>query len=93
MPAGCQVDPPQRVEPDVRESSSPEDTAALSWESLDRLLPCMDVEERRHWLSGLLSTLGVEEEPIGAEALQEMSRHAGLEPNELSRDLIAAREE
>ncbi len=60
---------------------------------LDGLLPCMKIEDRRLWMKDLLSTLGVDEEPIGAEALQDMSREAGLEPTELSRDLIAAREE
>lgn len=40
-----------------------------------------------------LLKLSIEEEPIGYEALQEQMREAGLEENELSQSIIAAREE
>jgi len=76
-----------------RPSSLQKDVVKRPEDRLDDLLPCMKVEDRRSWMKGLLSTLAVDEDPIGAEALQKMSRRSGLEPNELSRDLIAAREE
>jgi hypothetical protein len=40
-----------------------------------------------------LLKLSIEGEPIGYEALQEQMREAGLEENELSQSIIAAREE
>jgi hypothetical protein len=40
-----------------------------------------------------LLKLSIEDEPIGFEALQEQMREAGLEENELSHSIIAAREE
>jgi hypothetical protein len=42
----------------------------------------------------LFAALSIKRRPsIGAKALQEKYREAGLEPNEMSRDLIRAREE
>lgn len=56
-------------------------------------LPRVEWELRKHWAAELLAAFSIKRKPIGAEALQEMSREAGLEPNELSRDLIRARGE
>ncbi len=52
-------------------------------------------KELQHHFDDLFASMGIRRrEPIGAEALQErMRREADLEPNELSRGLIAAREE
>jgi len=47
----------------------------------------------RSLMKNLFSELRIEGQPIGAEKLQELMEKAGLEPNELSRDLIKAREE
>lgn len=57
-------------------------------------LPRVDWELRKHWATELLTAFSIERQPIGAEALQEeMSREAGLELNEISRDLVLARDE
>jgi len=57
-----------------------------------RRVPKKDLQ---HHFDDLFASMGIRRRaPIGAEALQErMRREADLEPNELSRDLIAAREE
>jgi hypothetical protein len=41
----------------------------------------------------LLSDLDIQGQPIGAEALQQKIREAGLDKNELSQSIIAMREE
>ena len=41
----------------------------------------------------LLTDLDIKGEPVGAEALQQKMREAGLEHNELSQTIIAMREE
>jgi hypothetical protein len=41
----------------------------------------------------LLSTLGIQDDVIGIEALQQAMQKADLAPNELSQSLIAMREE
>ncbi len=48
---------------------------------------------RRRWQTMMRSALGVQGVPLGAEAVQAMSRECGLEENELSRGVIEAREE
>ena len=45
------------------------------------------------WAADLARTFSLEDRPVGALEVQEMSRAAGLEPDELSRGLIEAREE
>jgi hypothetical protein len=57
------------------------------------LVPRMTAELRKRLAAETFQALRIEGEPIGAEALQEMSRQLDLEPNELSRDLILMREE
>jgi predicted transcriptional regulator len=52
-----------------------------------------DKELHRSLMNSLFAELHIEGQPIGAEKLQELMEKAGLEPNELSRDLIKAREE
>jgi hypothetical protein len=41
----------------------------------------------------LFADFGIQAKPIGAEKLQEMMAEANLEPNEISRGLIAMRDE
>lgn len=53
-------------------------------------------EEKRKFareFDRLFAKFGIDCQPIGAEKLQEMMKEANLEPNELSRDLIAMRDE
>ncbi|HYN19551.1 MAG TPA: ribbon-helix-helix protein, CopG family [Thermoanaerobaculia bacterium] len=45
------------------------------------------------WAADLSSMFSLEDQPVGALDVQEMSRSAGLEPDELSRALVQAREE
>jgi len=45
------------------------------------------------WAADLSRVFSLEDQPIGALAVQEMSRTSGLEPDELSRGLVEAREE
>jgi len=52
-----------------------------------------DKEEQRRWIRDLFVTLSIQGVPLGAEVLQQRMGQAGLAPNELSRDLIKAREE
>lgn len=47
----------------------------------------------RETFDQLFADLGIQATPIGAEKLQALMAEAGLEPNELSRDLIAMRDE
>ena len=47
----------------------------------------------RRSMDGFLGELGIQAQPIDAENLQERMSKAGLMPDELSRDLIKAREE
>jgi len=44
-------------------------------------------------MNALLSTLGIQDDVIGTEALQQAMQKADLAPNELSQSLIAMREE
>lgn len=58
------------------------------------LVPSIPADLRKRLAAEVFASLGIErKEPIGALALQEMSRQFNLEPNELSRDLIRMREE
>ncbi len=52
-----------------------------------------DIDAFRSGFSGLLASWGIQGEPISHGELRELSRQSDLEPGELSRDLIAAREE
>jgi hypothetical protein len=52
----------------------------------------MGAKERQRWMSDLFSAHRVEKASVDLEELRESFRQADLDPNELSRDLIAARE-
>lgn len=52
-----------------------------------------DKEMIRRAFDQFLAEEGIQAEPIGVERLREMMMQANLEPNELSRDLIAMRDE
>ncbi len=54
---------------------------------------CLSNEDRRRWLGVMQSLMTTPTEPIGVEALLRLSRESELAPNELSRDIIEAREE
>ena len=51
-----------------------------------------DKSRYREIMDGVFSESGIDVSPIDAEKLQEQMRELNLESNELSRDLIAARE-
>lgn len=55
--------------------------------------PWVDKEAQRRWMDLLFETLSIQGEPIGALALQEKMSQIGLDPDELSRGIIKAREE
>jgi hypothetical protein len=75
-------------------SMSDENFSRKRFRTEDILLPRVEWELRKHWAAELLAAFCIERQPIGAEALQEeMSREAGLELNEISRDLVLARDE
>jgi hypothetical protein len=48
---------------------------------------------QKHWINELFTILSIQGEPIGIETLQQRMSQAGLGENELSRDLIEARDE
>lgn len=50
-------------------------------------------EDRRRWLGVMRSMMTTPTETIGVEALLRLSRESELASNELSRDMIEAREE
>lgn len=52
----------------------------------------VDKTELRHCFDEIFSKMGIPKEPVAIEEIQELARQSDLEPNELSRDLIAARE-
>ncbi len=52
-----------------------------------------DTDAFRRGFGDLLAGWGIQGEPISHEELRGLSRQSGLDPDELSRDLIAAREE
>ncbi len=52
-----------------------------------------DQEALSRAMKELLAALDIHGEPIGAENLQRMMEHSGLEKDELSRSLIEARDE
>jgi hypothetical protein len=52
-----------------------------------------DKEMIRRAFDQFLAEEGIQAQPIGVEKLREMMMQANLEPNELSRDLIAMRDE
>lgn len=52
-----------------------------------------DKSEQIYWINRVFETLGITGTPIGIEELQQLMRVSGLEENELSRDLIAMRDE
>ena len=56
-------------------------------------LPRVEKAVLRNWAADLFRDLSIEEETIGALEVQERSQSSGLEPNELSRSLIQARDE
>lgn len=56
-------------------------------------LRSVDSETARRSFDAMLDELGICGEAIPAHELREMSRQTRLEPGELSRDLITAREE
>jgi hypothetical protein len=54
------------------------------------------VADKQMWRQAfdqLFADFGIQAKPIGAEKLQEMMAEANLEPNEISRGLIAMRDE
>lgn len=55
-------------------------------------LPISDMETFRDGFENLLTKWGIRGEPISHLQLRELSRENELEPEELSRDLIAARD-
>ncbi len=55
--------------------------------------PWADKEEQRHWIGDLFASLSVQGAPMGAEVLQQRMGQTGLAPDELSRDIVEAREE
>ncbi len=55
--------------------------------------PWVDKEVQRHWMDMLFETLSIQAEPIGALELQKKMSQIGLDPDELSRGIIEAREE
>ncbi len=59
-------------------------------------LPCMEWSDKSgqiYWINRVFETLGITGTPIGIEELQQLMGASGLEENELSRDLIAMRDE
>lgn len=56
-------------------------------------LPTVDKASLEHWADDFFATLGIEGRPLPAEDLQQMMRTSGLAADELSRSLIAARDE
>ncbi len=52
-----------------------------------------DKEPQKKWMKQFMAQFGIQATPIGAERLQQEMGASGLEANELSRSLIAAREE
>jgi len=54
---------------------------------------CLSADDKKRWSAAMRSLFGIRREPMGAEALQQLSRESALEGNELSRTIIAAREE
>jgi hypothetical protein len=55
--------------------------------------PWVDKEILKRRIETLFKTLSIQRTPIGALALQEQMSQIGLEPDELSRAIIEAREE
>lgn len=56
-------------------------------------LPTVDKAFVQHWADDFFAALGIEGSPLPAEDLQQVLRTSGLAADELSRDLIAARDE
>ncbi|MCP4659580.1 MAG: hypothetical protein GY856_29605 [bacterium] len=54
---------------------------------------CLSPDDKKRWSAAMRSLFGIHGEPMGAEALQQLSRESVLEENELSRTIITAREE
>ncbi|NJN68475.1 MAG: hypothetical protein HC884_18070 [Chloroflexaceae bacterium] len=52
-----------------------------------------DKSHQIDWSNRLFETLGITEHPISIEEVQRQMGEAGLEENELSRDLVAMRDE
>jgi len=53
----------------------------------------VDKASLRQWADDLFEALGIEGRALPPESLQQVARASGLEPDELSRSLIAARDE
>lgn len=49
--------------------------------------------EQIYWINRAFETMGIEDKTVGIEELHRQMREAGLEENEISRDLIAMRDE
>jgi len=67
--------------------------AGTRTETRRRNLGGLSKQGRQRWRAMMRSALDVQGVPLGAEAVQAMSRECGLEENELSRSVIEAREE
>ena len=53
----------------------------------------VDKETQRRWIDQLFTSLSITSIPIGYQTLQQQMSQSGLNHNELSRDILEAREE
>ena len=92
LPRERQDDLARHLIEDLATGEPSEETAPVESSRISRRTATK--EDWRRKFEDLFSALGSRQEPIGAEALQErMRQEADLGPNELSRRLIASRDE
>ena len=52
-----------------------------------------DKEAQRRWINQVFTSLSITDMPVGSQTLQQRMSQSGLSHNELSRDIVEAREE